>query len=51
MALVVGHLRQHRWEDDRGNKRSKVEILSNQVMFGKGSDSENQPHVDEDMPF
>ena len=32
-VLVVGRLRQQRWEDDRGGKRSKVEIVASQVMF------------------
>jgi single-strand DNA-binding protein len=32
-VLVVGHLRQRRWEDDRGGKRSKVEIMASQVTF------------------
>ena len=54
MVLVVGHLRQRRWEDDRGNKRSKVEILANQVMFSGTTprgESTAAAIPDEDIPF
>lgn len=54
MALVVGHLRQRRWEDDHGNKRSKVEILANQVMFSGTAPKSESPAAevpDEDFPF
>ena len=53
-VLVVGRLRQQRWEDDRGGKRSKVDILANQVMFNgsapKGTDVAGEI-PDEDIPF
>jgi len=53
-VLVVGSLRQSRWEDDRGGKRSKVEIVASQVMFNgsamKGTD-EAVDNPDEDIPF
>ena len=53
-VLVVGQLRQQRWEDDRGGKRSKVEIVASQVMFngavpkGEGAAVEIP---DDDIPF
>ena len=53
-VLVVGQLRQQRWEDDRGGKRSKVEIVASQVRFngaapkGEGASVEI---ADDDIPF
>ena len=53
-VLVVGQLRQQRWEDERGGKRSKVEIVASQVMFNgaapKGTDAAGEIS-DEDIPF
>lgn len=41
-VLVVGRLKQERWEDDHGNKRSKVKIVASSVRFlGKPDKSEN----------
>ncbi len=34
-ASVVGRLRQGRWEDDNGNARERVEIIADQVNFGR----------------
>ncbi len=54
MVLVVGHLRQRRWENDQGNKRSKVEIFASQVMFSGTPPKVESPaedDSDEDIPF
>ena len=32
-VLIEGRLKQRRWEDDRGNKRSKVDVLVDHVQF------------------
>jgi len=53
-VLVVGHLRQQRWEGDHGGKRSKVDILANQVMFSGSAPKETDAAgdiPDEDIPF
>jgi single-strand DNA-binding protein len=61
-VLVEGRLRQRRWETDEGQKRSKIEILGQQVQFlgsprgssgAKGSVQEPvvEPINDEDIPF
>ena len=60
-VLVEGRLRQRRWETDDGQKRSKIEIVAQQVQFlgtprGEGkSASRDEPVVegleDEDIPF
>jgi single-strand DNA-binding protein len=36
-VLVDGRLRQRRWEDGQGNKRSKVEIIVDATRFLSGS--------------
>ena len=53
-VLVVGQLRQQRWEDERGGKRSKVEIVASQVMFNGAAPKGEGPAVeipDDDIPF
>ena len=53
-VLVVGQLRQQRWEEDRGGKRSKVEIVASQVMFNGAAPKREGAAVeipDDDIPF
>jgi len=53
-VLVTGRLRQQRWEDERGGKRSKVVISANQVMFNGSAPKETDAAgeiPDEDIPF
>jgi len=59
-VLVSGRLSQRRWEADDGQKRSKVEIVAQNVVFmgGKKSDSassagrvEPLPEVSDEVPF
>lgn len=53
-VCVTGKLKQDRWEDKDGNKRSKVKIYANNVEFldkkGEGSGSGNVTD-DEEVPF
>lgn len=53
---VAGRLRQRSWEGRDGSKRSKVEVVADQVEYDKGGrakPSANQYDVmaDEDIPF
>lgn len=60
-VLVEGRLRQRRWESDDGQRRSKIEIVAQQVQFlgppregDKGGQRVAEPEidpVDEDIPF
>lgn len=60
-VLVEGRLRQRRWETDDGQRRSKIEIVAQQVQFlgppregDKGGQRVAEPEidsVDEDIPF
>ena len=53
-VLIVGQLRQQRWADDRGGKRSKVEIVASQVMFNGSAPKGEGAAVeipDDDIPF
>lgn len=51
--LLEGRLRQRRWEDDRGNKRNKIEVLVDSVRFlGNRRGEDNAGDVpDGDVPF
>ncbi|MDH4099234.1 MAG: single-stranded DNA-binding protein [Nitrospirota bacterium] len=59
-VLVDGRLQQRRWETDDGQKRSKVEVVADNVTFmpkrqGQGGGSAeggyDAPPVDDDIPF
>lgn len=59
-VLVEGRLQQRRWETDDGQKRSKVEVVANNVQFlggrpsegSKGKTGDDTPEFDDsDIPF
>lgn len=57
-VLIDGRLQQRRWETDDGQKRSKVEVVADNVTFmpkrqggGASETSYNAPPVDDDIPF
>ncbi len=65
-ALIEGELVQRRWETPEGQKRSKVEVLANNVQFvgraqgggsqqgnasGGGQNYDPPPIDDDDIPF
>ena len=55
-VIIDGRLQQRRWETDDGQKRSKVEVVANDVRFmpkrGPGADAEPDVALDEgDIPF
>lgn len=41
-ALIEGRLRQQRWETEGGEKRSKIEVIAEQVTFIGGNKPEEQ---------
>lgn len=42
LVFVSGRLRQNRWEDKDGNKRSKIEIVGDDIHFGSGNQQPQQ---------
>ena len=58
-VLVEGSLKQKRWEAQDGTKRSKIEIIANNVVFlgasdgsgKKSSEPDYEPVNDDDIPF
>ena len=38
---VIGSLKQERWNDQEGHKKSKITIEANQVIFGAKKDSQS----------
>jgi single-strand DNA-binding protein len=55
-VFVSGRLSQNNWETDDGQKRSKHEVVANQVQFlgqvgQKKEMEEERPPVNDDIPF
>jgi single-strand DNA-binding protein len=57
-VLIQGRLKQDRWEDDHGNKRSKIKVVATAVQFLGTKDKEDAPAgaapaqpPDDDIPF
>lgn len=58
-VLVEGRLRQRRWESEEGQRRSKIEIVAQQVQFlgparegsRAGPKTPDMEAADEDIPF
>lgn len=59
-VMIEGRLQQSRWETDDGQKRSKVEVVANNVQFlggrsgegSKGKAGDDAPEFDDsDIPF
>lgn len=43
-VFVDGRLKQDRWEDDNGNKRQKIKVVADRIVFlGKKDDAGEQP--------
>ncbi len=49
MVLVEGRLRERRWEHE-GQKRSKVEVIANNIRFLSKKDSADSPEMDQIPP-
>ena len=53
--LIEGHLKQERWVDRNGNKRSRVKIVMENFHFPEtkkdDSHSDSLPENDEEIPF
>ena len=58
-VAVEGKLKQQNWEDKDGNKKEKVFVNAQQIMFlntrqqqaGEGYSMDSDSYRDEDMPF
>lgn len=60
-VLIEGRLKQDRWEDESGNKRSKLKVVSLSVQFlprsleddtkAGGAASPEEPYTDPNLPF
>ncbi|MHA1568315.1 MAG: single-stranded DNA-binding protein [Alphaproteobacteria bacterium] len=57
--LIEGELQQRRWEDQEGRKRSKVEVIANNVQFlgsrgggggGRQTNKDSKPSNDDGPP-
>jgi len=53
--LVEGRLRHHKWEDEKGEKRSKVEVIAERFQFlprqnGAAQGDPGRPFVADDEP-
>ncbi|GAB6183096.1 single-stranded DNA-binding protein [Thermodesulfovibrio hydrogeniphilus] len=49
MVLVEGRLRERRWEHE-GQKRSKVEVIANNIRFLSKKESADSPEMDQIPP-
>ena len=49
---VVGRLKQDRWEDDSGNRRSRVEVIAEHVEFKpqRRDEAESSPEAEAMLP-
>jgi len=47
---VEGQLKQDRWMDDSGNKKSKIMIIANNIQFLNTKNEENQGNKPENKP-
>jgi single-strand DNA-binding protein len=51
-VTVQGRIRQERWENDSGDKRSKVKVIAQIVQFGaKNGDGESKGEDGSGLPF
>jgi single-strand DNA-binding protein len=54
LILIEGRLQYQSWESDDGTKRSKIEVVAQNIQFlgGKPDDqNENAEGTDDDVPF
>lgn len=42
LVFVSGRLHQNKWEDKNGNKRSKLEVIGDEIHFGGGNQQQSQ---------
>lgn len=42
LVFVSGRLHQNKWEDKNGNKRSKLEVIGDEIHFGGGNQQQEQ---------
>jgi single-strand DNA-binding protein len=52
LVLIEGRLQYQSWKDDDGAKRSKIEVVAQNVQFLGGKSEENEEGTDDsDIPF
>lgn len=53
LVLIEGRLQYQSWESDDGSKRSKIEVVAQNIQFlGSKSEEENEAGTDDsDVPF
>ena len=44
MAIVVGRIQSRNWEDKNGNKRTSIEVHTNEVTFGETKKASESHH-------
>lgn len=49
-ALVEGRLQQQRWETEDGQKRSKIVVIAESVVFVGGNPNSSDPHGGPEEP-
>lgn len=47
---VDGYLKQHRWQDQQGNNRSRVVVVTNQVQLLGGKNDDSDDEQDDEEP-
>lgn len=45
-VIIIGSIRQDRWKDQDGLNRSKIKIVSKEIIFGSRKKSENSETTD-----
>jgi len=53
LVLIEGRLQYQSWKDDDGAKRSKIEVVAQNIQFlgGKSDDQNDEGTDDSDIPF
>jgi len=53
LILVEGRLQYQSWESEDGTKRSKIEVVAQNIQFlgGKSDDQNETESTDDDVPF
>lgn len=44
MAVVTGRIQSRNWEDNNGNKRTRVEVIADRVYFGDNKTNNSTPN-------
>lgn len=50
-VYIEGYIKQDRWEDSEGSKRSKIKIVCTDLQFLKRKENKEDNEVDGNVPF